>query len=463
MLNKILFKKIELWLLLTFVIIALVSAVLFGWIVKRVALGGSKPGVIGEMAFAVASFPSDVLLLVRGADKDGLPTDYVSSGLIALYELDKYESVVPGEKYGPKFIATEKAKDLQPLTVQTRYNLEGDELIAVFDGDRKLVKTLPLKPESMIEEVPALIGASPHHFFDDGSYLVWPYGGAGLYRMDPCGNVVWKQDGLYHHHFSVVDGKLYLLGLPSNEILEDDQKKWNHTEIINVIDIESGDILRSIRIEEIAKTNLPDFDPFFYKKWTNKLDKKGRLRRDFLHPNKIDVLPAEMKDQYPTLPEGAMMVSMRNVNLVFVMDPETLKIVWYSHGHTQLQHDPKFIGDNKISVFNNSYDGNSDDKEDPSNFTSIRNYDFGTEKWTTRYNAKAINGFTEFGGNFDISDGGNLVLNIALQGRVVEIAPDGEVLFEFISTKDDDEVYWGKGREYISPSTLDILMKTQCN
>ncbi len=470
MLEKLLFKKIELWIFLTIVLLAMIGSVFFSLVVRSSAISGNKAGLWEEIAMSIASTPSNFNKLMNGTlfienthDINRSARDYVSEEIISLYDLGIYKSIFEKNKNGPKYISKKGLSGLQPLAIQTRINEGGDEIITIFDDKRNLVKTIPIKVKSMISKIPALIGASAHHFFDDGSYLIWPAGGVGLFRLDPCGNIIWQQQGLYHHHFSIAEGKLYILGLPSDDLNETDAKNWNYSDILNIIDIDTGNILRSISIEEIAVANLPDIDPFFYDRWRREVNAKGVLNIDFLHLNKIEVLPNRLHKQYPDLPAGALMVSARHINLIFIMDPETLEIVWFTHGNTQVQHDPKFIGNNKIAVFNNSYNGNHPNPSDPSNYSSIKIYDFNTQKWTTLYNAKLINGYTEHSGNFDVSENNSLALNLTLQGRIVEIGNAGEPLFEFISFRDENSVFWSKEAQYISQSAYDTITSTQCN
>jgi hypothetical protein len=470
MIDRLLFKKIEIWLVILMLLFAIIGSILFGWVVRQTVSGGNNAGFIGKIAVTIASTPSILKELVSDKQFNGnkhdinrMAIDYVSKGIVSIYDLSMYTSVLEKNKNGPKYFSKKGLTGLQPLTIQTRINERGDEIIAIFDDKRNLVKTIPIKIESMVSKMPALIGASPHHFFDDGSYLIWPYGGVGLFRMGPCGRIIWQQHGLYHHDFSIAEGKLYILGLPSKDINETDAKNWNYSDILNIIDIDTGNILRSISIEEIAMANLPNIDPLFYERWRKGLNDKGVLEYDFLHLNKIEVLPNNMRKQYPDLPAGALMVSARLINLIFIIDPETLRIVWFMHGHTQVQHDPKFIGDNKIAVFNNSYNGNHPNPADSSNYSSIKTYDFKTKKWQTLYNAKSINGYTGFSGNFDLSENNSLALNLTLQGRIIELSHEGEPLFEFISVRDDDSVFWSKEAQYIPQGAYDSITSTQCN
>ena len=48
------------------------------------------------------------------------------------------------------------------------------------------------------------------------------------------------------------------------------------------------------------------------------------------------------------------MISLRNYNLLFVVDPDTWKVKWYQIGPWRRQHDPEFNGDGTITVFNNN-------------------------------------------------------------------------------------------------------------
>ncbi|MGD8891163.1 MAG: arylsulfotransferase family protein, partial [Desulfobacterales bacterium] len=427
------------------------------WVVRHTVAGGNKAGFVGEIAVTIASTPSNLKMLLNG------PEDYISKGIISLYDLGMYKSVLENKTNGPKYFSKKGLSGLQPLAIQARINNRKDEIIAIFDSKRNLVKTIPIQVKSMLSHIPAKIGASPYHFFDDGSYLIWPYGGVGLFRLDSCGNIIWQQEGMYHHYFSIADGKLYILGLPSNDINKKDDQNWNHSDILNIIDVDTGEILRSTTIEEISLANLPNTDPLFYQQWQKSINDKGVLNHDFLHLNKIEVLPNSMRKQYPDLPAGALMVSARNINLIFIMDPETLRIIWHSHGNTQRQHEPKFIGDNKIAIFNNSYNGNHPNPNHKSNYSSIKTFDFKTQRWQTLYNAKPIKGYTEIQGKFDISTNNSLLLNLSLQGRIVELRRDGKPLFEFVSVCDGASVFWQKDAQYISQSTFDSLTSSRCN
>src|SRR5690606_13551492 len=74
---------------------------------------------------------------------------------------------------------------------------------------------------------------------------------------------------------------------------------------------------------------------------------------DIGHLNNIDVLSTAMAPAFPLFKEGDILLSLRNLNLVAVMDPGTEKIKWWSMGSFIQQHDPDFLPDGRIGLFDN--------------------------------------------------------------------------------------------------------------
>jgi len=471
-LEKLLFKKIELWVLLALLLLAIMGSILFGWMVQDAVRGGKKTGAIGEVMLTIAEIPSTLKILASGRQPSGNSYDpndphfdSVTKGVISLYDLSLYKNILSNKKYSPKYFSKDGLPELEPLAIKVRVNQRGDEIMAIFDEKRNLVKNFNMNVDSLVPRIPAKIGMGPFHVFDDGSFLTWPYGGVGLFRLDICGNVIWQQEGMYHHDFSIADGKLYVLGLPSlgKNSNKTDLRNWNHSDVLNIIDVDTGDILKSISIKEIALANLSNNDPLFFDSWRDSVNDKGVLDPDFLHLNKVEVLPNSLQQEYPQLPTGALLFSVKHINLLFIIDPKTLEIVWFTHGHTRAQHDPKFIGHNKIAVFNNINHDINPDSFKPQNFSSIKTYDFNSKKWQTLYDMKSINGYTAIAGGYEISENGVLALKLTLQGRLVEIRPEGEPLFELISIRDDDSVFWGRDSYYLSPRAYETLISTECH
>ena len=98
--------------------------------------------------------------------------------------------------------------------------------------------------------------------------------------------MIWALPGLFHHSFSVADGKLGILGLPKADITEEDRgerrrgsdsPRWNHSEIINIVDVETGMIERSVSLDAIARANAGVRDPFAWALWRDRLNANERV------------------------------------------------------------------------------------------------------------------------------------------------------------------------------------------
>lgn len=122
--------------------------------------------------------------------------------------------------------------------------------------------------------------------------------------------------------------------------------------------------LRRIGLADDLLTHNPDISPIsarFSINWDGDLDPlKIRpivgLLDDPFHNNDVEPIESE---RFPTEFGYALLVSVREQNLIMVIDPATKKILWYRQGLTERQHDPDFFEDG-IYVYNNrTFSGHS--------------------------------------------------------------------------------------------------------
>jgi hypothetical protein len=140
-----------------------------------------------------------------------------------------------------------------------------------------------------------------------------------------------------------------------------------------------------------------------------------------------------MAASYPLFDAGDLLVSLRDLHLVFVFDPDTREIKWYAFDPFIRQHDPDFMGDGQIGVFDNNPDGTHRGSvlggsrivvlRPPSDSTRIL---FPTTQSDTFY--------TEAGGKWQQLANGNVLLTEAQAGRVVEVDSAGAPVWEWIRT-----------------------------
>ena len=169
--------------------------------------------------------------------------------------------------------------------------------------------------------------------------------------------------------------------------------------------------------------------------------KNGKLEMgDLLHLiNDIEELSADMADQYPTLSAGDVVVSLRNINLVAVLDGESFNVKWHKTGPWLRQHDPDFIGNGKIAVYDNGDDRTL--SGDVLRGSTIMTADPATGEVEIVYQGTDTAPFySRYMGKMQFLDNGNLLVTEAVRGRVFELTKKNKVVWEYISRFDKDNV-----------------------
>ncbi|WP_282608357.1 arylsulfotransferase family protein [Pelagibius sp. Alg239-R121] len=231
----------------------------------------------------------------------------------------------------------------------------------------------------------------------------------GIAKVDVCGNHLWALEGKYHHTVSLTDENSFWTFGGS-------QKAFDHH--LHLVDVEDGKILKTIDMKEVRLKN-PNIHIFDLQV------EKGVP--DAVHGNDIEALTAAMLPAFPGFEKGDLLLSFRTTNLVFVLDPDSLKIKWWRVGPWDRQHDPDWNPDGTISVFSNNERGVGK----YSNIISInpQTYEFQTLVDGSNYDFRS-----SFNGMHQITDRGSVLISSGLQGRLFEVDRNGEVIFDFVNS-----------------------------
>jgi hypothetical protein len=110
---------------------------------------------------------------------------------------------------------------------------------------------------------------------------------------------------------------------------------------------------------------------------------------------------------------------MRNINTLAIIDRHTKRVKWFASGLTIRQHNPRYIGNNKILVLDNL--GGDVDKGS----TRLVEIDLASRRAVTVFPTADTPDpafFTRISGFFDLNDQRSRALvALSLQGRVVEV------------------------------------------
>jgi len=260
----------------------------------------------------------------------------------------------------------------------------------------------------------------PAYVIEDGSLIVAFDSGDIMARLDSCSEPVWVKSGIYHHSLDRADDGSFWTW-------RGDGTPYGHYHYLENFDPDDGSTIGEIALVEdiIGKAGdqaapfgvRPDF-PF------RRFDKTPVFLalNDIFHPNDVEALSAEMAPQFPMFAAGDLLLSLRNVNLVAVVDPRTHAVKWWSSGPWLQQHDPDFTADGKISVFNNN----------PARGRSeIIRMDPATREFENELFHGDVRFHTETMGKHQYLPNGNVLIVVPDEGRVLETTRDGRLVLEF--------------------------------
>ena len=197
--------------------------------------------------------------------------------------------------------------------------------------------------------------------------------GYGLVKIDKDSNVIWRYRDKCHHSFDVgEDGTIYAI---TNEIVEKLPPGLEHIPapspcVIDVLDVISSEGKRLKRIPLLeAFRDSPAYAPYLCMLERSKMYGQAsppappgvtttpifddRRRGDVFHTNAVKVLTRAMAPKFPLFKAGQLLISPRHLDAIAVLDPDSGKIVWAARGIWRAQHDPTFLDNGHILIFDN--------------------------------------------------------------------------------------------------------------
>jgi len=152
-------------------------------------------------------------------------------------------------------------------------------------------------------------------------------------------------------------------------------------------------------------------------------------RIDALHSNSLDVLSEQTARFIPGAKPGNVLLSLRNLNMLVVMDLDSDTIVWALRGSWRGQHDAKMLPNGHILLFDNQ---GGLMKHGRSRALEIAP-DTGGVVWSFDGTDDDPLDSSENRGGAQRLANGNTLISESTAGRILEVTRDGSVVWEYVN------------------------------
>jgi hypothetical protein len=425
-------RSVPLWLVLLLALLGLLFLVAFGAAVRSDALGGMRGGAVGAFARGageVAAFPAtakDVFeeLRMRGSESGGFES--LQFTLDKRLDLAGFQpmAVAPGLGIHPPLIRADPAA-LTPgwrvLVGVFEVNAAPESAAVLVSPDLRIVKKWSLDEVAVGETQPKPPNRKFVHGTDmgtDGSIYYTFHNAISLTKKDACEKRAWVTPGASHHAVTLDEGGASLWTFDNDDLRQ--------------VATDDGRVLRTITMKEVIDAN-PEIDLLEIRTRNRRMPPPGRQTNEPLlafflddpfHLNDVDPLPPSMAAAFPQFAAGDLLVSMRELNLVLVLEPETRRIKWWRVGAWQRQHDPDWLPDGRIALFDNRM------RRGTSRIVAI---DPKTYEVATLVDGNATRFFSAARGMQQLLPNGHVLVSSANQGRIFETDEGGRVLLDIVN------------------------------
>jgi hypothetical protein len=254
--------------------------------------------------------------------------------------------------------------------------------------------------------------------YPDGSILGISADPARLAKLDSESNLLWTYGGTdlgAHHDFRVLpDGRIYVL-MRRPRYLTWLRESPLQVDMLCVLepDGEAVRVTDCLSIPEAFRDS--DYAHMLSADWFMK-------GGDPFHTNSVEVLDGRIS--HPAFRAGNVLISIRNMDCLAVIDPDERAIVWANRGRWERQHEARVTPSGHVLLFDNrTFDGQS----------RVVEYDVANDEIVWTYSDEDF--YSLGAGAQQLLPNGNVLITESQKGRLFEVTPSGQVVWEFINPR----------------------------
>jgi hypothetical protein len=274
------------------------------------------------------------------------------------------------------------------------------------------------------------------HLFSNGELIVVIEGptdkrnasnGFGLAKLDRDSNVLWKYAERCHHDVDVgEDGRVYAITNETAWTVPAGLERIPTPCIVDELHVLAAN---GTRIKKIALLEAIYASPYaallgVYEKPSAPgmvTIREDAQTRDVLHTNAVKVLSTALAPKFPRFKAGQVLISPRQLDALVVLDPDSGAVVWATRGPWRAQHDPSFLDNGHLLLFDNLGSARG---------SRVLEYDPQTQAFPWSYPDAAGKPFvSRIRGLCQRLPNGNTLIVNSVGGEALEVTPGREVVW----------------------------------
>ena len=258
-----------------------------------------------------------------------------------------------------------------------------------------------------------------------------------LLRVDRDSNIRWRLDRRVHHDVAVAEsGELYVLAREERRT----QRSGRSVPILDDVILRlspSGEIVDRLSILSLFGDHVPARTWGLLERWLQsdaaiaQMEESARKTGfrlengkppDLFHTNSIEIMERDLPGVSRA---GALLISIREISTVAIVDFDARRIDWaWGPGIIRRQHHPSLLDNGNILIYDNL--GGRAGR------TRVLEVDPVTDEIRWEFNGEPPETFfSALRGGCQRLPNGNTLITESDRGRVFEISPDGDVVWEF--------------------------------
>lgn len=238
--------------------------------------------------------------------------------------------------------------------------------------------------------------------------------GLGIVKIDKDSNLIWSNHNRSHHDLAVQEnGEIFVLTRTPRMIPKVDELHPVLEDFISVLGPDGRERRRYSIVEAVMRSDYSSLMEYV------------TVQGDIFHTNTLEILDGRHRALSPAFESGNALISMPNINSIAIVNLEHNEVVWALGGLFAFQHDPTFLEDGNLLVFDNL---------SQQSFSRVLELNPLTQEITWMYRGSEKHPFfSELIGTSQRLPNGNTLITETVEGRAFEVTRDGLIVWEFKS------------------------------